>query len=170
MHFLTEERVGKTGLEHMNTRLQAQVEQHRGMDRDFGAPLVSRPGTRELGVPSKRFPTNRVCQNEFFTKGEKPGENANVMAARCVPPTRARVREGGRTTRAGRLLSLLSPPLAIVFDMAIISSSSARSERTTAASIPDAVASPLSPPPRAMRRRCVGTRSPPRRRSRSNES
>lgn len=82
MHFLTEERVGKTGLEHMNTRLQAQVEQHRGMDRDFGAPLVSRPGTRELGVPSKRFPTNRVCQNEFFTKGEKPGENANVMAAR----------------------------------------------------------------------------------------
>ena len=50
--------------------------------REFGVPLAMRSELRKVAMPEVRYPCNHVCRNEFFTKGEKPGENADVMAAR----------------------------------------------------------------------------------------
>lgn len=87
MSFLIKNQTGKRGIEGMDQGYRAFDSDQNHTDpempnRDFGAPLISRPGTRELGMPSTRHPQNHVCRNEFFTKGENPGESADVMASR----------------------------------------------------------------------------------------
>ena len=51
----------------------------------------------------ERFPQNHVCRNEFFTKGPKPGENANVMASRYYE-------EVGRPLEGQLLISTCQKP------------------------------------------------------------
>ena len=86
MSFLLKNQTGKRGLSGMDQGYKAFDNDMNHKDpivpqRNFGEPLIVRPATREMGMPSRRFPQNHVCQNEFFTKGESPGENAAVMAS-----------------------------------------------------------------------------------------
>ncbi len=86
MSFLLKNQTGKRGLSGMDQGYRALDADGRPKTpqlptRDFGRPLVSRPATREIGIPSKRFPSNHVCRNEFFTKGEVASENADAMAS-----------------------------------------------------------------------------------------
>ena len=86
MSFLLKNQTGKRGLSGMDQGYKAFDNDFNHKDpvvpkRHFGEPLIVRPATREMGMPSRRFPQNHVCQNEFFTKGESPGENAAVMAS-----------------------------------------------------------------------------------------